>query len=418
MNTLDLAYALGAVVLSPFWARKARGGWRERLGHTPALPPTPPNPPRPRLLIHGVSVGEVNTLRALVPLLSASAEVVVATTTDTGLARARELFEGPGLARVVRYPLDFSRSVNRFLDAINPAAVALVELEVWPNFIAACARRGIPVAVINGRLSERSFKGYRRIRPFIGRSFASLRFAAVQDEAYAERFAYMGVPRDRLHITGSMKWDSVPLDDPALAPQAESLARALGIDRSRPLIVAGSTAEDEEALLHAACPPGAQLLCAPRKPEHYEEAAAAMPGCVRRSAANAGSTPRTSGTDRFLLDTLGELRAAYLLADVVILGRSFGTLYGSDPMEPAAIGKPLLIGPRHRDFESPVRALASSGALQVVACGELAQTLRTIIGDPARRQAMATAARACVASHRGATQRHAAQLLAMLATRS
>jgi 3-deoxy-D-manno-octulosonic-acid transferase len=418
MNALDLAYALGAVVLSPVWARKARGGWRERFGHTPPLPPAAPG--RPRLLIHAVSVGEVNTLRALVPMLAArGVEVVVAATTDTGLARARELFEASAAtpaARVVRYPLDFSRSVRRFLDAVRPDAVALVELEVWPNFLRACGARHIPAAVINGRLSERSFRGYRRIRPIIGPSFASLAFAAVQDEAIAQRFAFMGVPRDRLHITGSMKWDSVPTDDPALHDRARVLARELGVDPARPLIVAGSTAEDEEALLHAACPPGVQLLCAPRKPEHYADAAAALPGCRRRSA---GPVPADfPKTDRFLLDTLGELRAAYALADLVILGRSFGTLYGSDPMEPAALGKPLLIGPRHRDFESPVRALELAGALRVVAREDLPGTCAALLADAPARARMAHAATACVAANRGATARHAEMLARLLATLS
>lgn len=283
MNALDLVYAVGAAVLSPVWARKARGGWGERFGVAPALP-APGAGGRRRILLHAVSVGEVNALRGLVPLLREGAEVVVAAATDTGLARARELYgrDGP----VVRYPLDFSWAVERFLDAVRPDAVGLVELEVWPNFVAACVRRGIPVGVINGRLSERSFRGYRRIHRWMSRSFASLAFAAVQDEAYAERFRAMGVPGERVRVTDSMKWDAAaPADD---APGSAALAAELGIDRARPLVVGGSTAGDEEALLHAACPAGAQLLCAPRKPEHFDEAAAAMTGCVRRSAKRSG----------------------------------------------------------------------------------------------------------------------------------
>src|SRR5262249_32932799 len=149
--------------------------------------------------------------RGLVPeLVGRGAEVVVSVGTDTGIARARALFAGPGqggkpaapLARVVRYPLDFSRSVRRVLDAVRRDVVGLVELEVWPNFVAECSRRGIPVAVINGRLSERSFKGYRRIRPFIGRTFRRLAAAGVQDEAYRERFVAMGVEPERCSVTG------------------------------------------------------------------------------------------------------------------------------------------------------------------------------------------------------------------------
>ena len=403
MNSLDALYALGAVALAPVWARKARGGWRERFGHLGTLPPAT----KPRLLLHAVSVGEVNTLRSLVPMLAERLDVVVSAGTDTGLARARTLFAEPGAARVVRYPLDFSASVRRFLEAVRPAAVGLVELELWPNFVAECGRRGIPVGVINGRLSERSFRGYRRVRPFIGRSFAALRFAAVQDEAYAERFRAMGVPPDRVIITDSMKWDSVP-SDTAVAG-ADELAAALGIDRARPLIVAGSTAQGEEALLHAACPPGVQLLCAPRKPERFDEAARDLPGCVRRTARRAGRGPANPSA-RFLLDTLGELRAAYALADIVVIGRSFGRLYGSDPIEPAALAKPVLIGPAHRDFESPVAALRAAGGLLVVPREGLPAVLAELLADAPRRERMGQAARECVERHRGATARHAALL--------
>ncbi len=419
MNSLDLAYAVGAVLLSPAWARKARGGWAERFGKLAPLPAAAPG--RPRILLHAVSVGEVNALRGLVPLLRAHAEVVVAAATDTGLIRARELFgdQAPGgggeRGPVVRYPLDFSQAVGRFLDAVRPDAVGLVELEVWPNFIAACRRRGIPVGVINGRLSERSFKGYRRIRRWIGRSFASLAFAAVQDEAYAERFLAMGAPVERVTITGSMKWDAASLTDDV--PAAAQLARDLGVDRARPLIVAGSTAGDEEALLHAACPPGAQLLCAPRKPERFDDAAQALPGCVRRSRAGAlaGSGGGAAGrpADRFLLDTIGELRAAYALADVVVMGRSFGRLYGSDPIEPAALGKPVLIGPAYKDFDSIVRTLAEARALEIVSRESLAARLAALLADPPRRAEMAQRARACILANQGATARHARLLMNM-----
>ena len=241
----------------------------------------------PRVMVHAVSVGEVNALRALVPMLVESgAEVVVSVGTDTGIARARELFESektPAGSRaiVVRYPLDFSRSVKRFLDAVKPTVVGLVELELWPNFIRECGRRGIPVSVINGRLSARSFKGYRRVRGILKRTFASLHTAAVQDDAYAERFRAMGVSPERCVITGSMKWDSAKIERAEDVAGASELAREMGIDRTRPLIVAGSTGPGEEALLHAACPKGVQLLCAPRKPERFDDAAAGMPGCSR-----------------------------------------------------------------------------------------------------------------------------------------
>ena len=248
---LDCAYLLLAVVSAPWWLRKRRGAWGERFGRTPSLPPAA----RPRVLVHAVSVGETNLIRALVTRLAEHAEVVVASTTDTGAARARELFSGQ--ARLVRYPLDASWCVRRFLDAVRPDAVALVELELWPNFAAECRRRGVPVAIINGRLSDRSHRRYALARPLLGRVFGALAFVATQDETYARRFVAAGAPRDRVIVAGSMKWDAADApEDPASIPGAADLARALGVDRARPLIVAGSTAPDEHALLHAATPPG------------------------------------------------------------------------------------------------------------------------------------------------------------------
>jgi 3-deoxy-D-manno-octulosonic-acid transferase len=411
MNPLDAAYALAALLAAPIWARKARGDWKARFGHAPHLPA--PAPQRPRVLLHAVSVGEVNALRALVPLLTAHAEVVVSVGTDTGIARARDLFEKPALAHVVRYPLDFSSSVNRFLDRVRPDAVALVELELWPNFIAACRRRGVPVAVINGRLSERSFRGYKRARPFLRRTFATLHTAAVQNDVYRDRFIAMGVPPERCIVTDTMKWDAAAIADTVAG--SGDLARQLGIDRARPLVVAGSTAEDEESLLHDACPPGVQLLCAPRKPEHFDDAAAALPGCTRRSAhRDAAHTAPTNPAGRFLLDTIGELRAAYALADVVVLGRSFGSLFGSDPIEPVALGKPTLIGPAHADFLSTVQTLHAAGGLKVVTREQLPAALAELLTNPATRAALADRGRACIRAHQGATQRHADLLLSLV----
>jgi 3-deoxy-D-manno-octulosonic-acid transferase len=414
MNLLDIAYSLAVAITAPIWARKARGDWRARFGHTPTFPPAE----RPRILLHAVSVGEVSTLRSLVPLLTPRAEVVISVGTDTGIARARDLFESEetpaeARARVVRYPLDFSRSVRRFLDAVKPTAVGLVELELWPNFIKECTRRSIPVAVINGRLSARSFRGYRRVRPFLRPTFARLQTAAVQDADYAKRFIEMGVRPDRVIITDTMKWDSVSVR--AAVPGADQLAKEMGIDRARLLIVGGSTAEHEEALLHKSCPPGVQLLCAPRKPEHFEEAAATLPGCVRRSAIKAGApAPAPGSTSRFLLDTIGELRMAYALADVVVMGRSFGTLYGSDPIEPIALGKPTVIGPRFSDFATVVQTLQKCAGIRVVSDEELPKILTDLLENPEHRSKLARNGQDCIRAHQGATKRHAELLLSLL----
>lgn len=437
MNALDLLYAAGALVLSPVWATKRRDDWPARLGRTPPIP-SGPAPRPPRLLIHAVSVGEVNALRTIVPALAQQYQLVISSTTDTGLARARALFEpdatpptlgaggvgevggvgGVGVIGIVRYPLDFSAAVARFLEAVRPDGVLLVELEVWPNFVAACARRGIPVGVINGRLSARSFAGYRRIRPFIGRSFARLAMVSAQDEAVAERFIALGTPPRRVHVGGSVKWDTARAFDPAkVRADAAALAADLGLDPSRPVVVAGSTSAGEERLLHEAVGRAAQLLCAPRKPERFDRAAADLPGCVRRSQRPAGSGhagAEPSPTGRYLLDSLGELRAAYALADVAVVGRSFGLgrgraaragRGGSDPIEPAALGKPVICGPYTANFEPIVAALRDGGALRTAEPGTLRAVLGALLVDAGRRAAMGEAAQEVIRRQAGATAR-------------
>lgn len=416
MNALDLLYITGGAIASPWLLRKQRAGWKERFGRIDALP----QKKLPRLMIHAVSVGEVNAIRHLLPLLAAPAngptvDVVISVGTDTGLARAKELFSKQ--ATVLRYPIDLSSSVKRFLDAVQPDAVALVELEVWPNFIKECARRRIPVAVINGRLSERSFKGYRKLKPVLAPTFARLAEVAAQDEDYAARFIAMGVPRERVKITGTMKWDAavVPVSLDAPIAGADELARGLSIDRTKPLIVAGSTGPGEEELLHRACPTGVQLLCAPRKPERFDEAAAALQGCVRRSATKGASAPPPTGRDRFLLDTIGELRLAYSIADIIVIGRSFIDLFGSDPLEPAALGKPLLIGPRYGDFQNVVQTLERAGAIRIVPAAQLGGTLQTLLANPTERAELSQNARAAVLANKGASATHAKMLLSLLA---
>ncbi|MEM8756557.1 MAG: glycosyltransferase N-terminal domain-containing protein [Planctomycetota bacterium] len=401
MNPLDAAYLLGGALSAPAWARKARGDWPDRLGFAVSAAQTRHASDRPRVLLHAVSVGEVNALRTLVPLLAPRARVIVTSTTDTGLARARSLFEAT--AEVVRFPFDFSWGVDGLLDRVRPDVVGLVELEVWPNFLAACRRRGVPVVVVNGRLSERSFAGYRRGRAAIEGAFRSLTVAAVQDEGYARRFRAMGTRLVR--VTGSMKWDAADLEP--VGDAAEALASAMGIDRSRPLIVAGSTGPGEEALLRAACPTGVQLLCAPRKPERFDGAALDLEPCIRRSRPG---TSATGGT-RFLLDTIGELRAAYALADLVVMGRSFFDLYGSDPIEPVALGRPTLIGPRIGDFEGIVAAFESAGGIARSTRQTLADDLDRLLRDDTARSDLGRRGRACVEANRGASQRHAELLL-------
>jgi 3-deoxy-D-manno-octulosonic-acid transferase len=235
----DFIYLLVLAVSSPLWVVRlvATGKWRtDWAGRLGACPVRPAKGATRTLLIHAVSVGEVNAIRQLVAQLQAThgsgLRLVISTTTNTGTARAAELYGQDH--QVVRFPFDFSWAVGRFLRAIQPDAIALVELEVWPNFMAAARRRKIPVAVINGRLSERSFKRYRLIRRWMQKAFAGLAAASVQDDAYRNRFIGMGVPPEHVHVEGTMKWDTAVLADTVEGDEA--LARSMGIDRSRPRV--------------------------------------------------------------------------------------------------------------------------------------------------------------------------------------
>ena len=467
MLRYDIFYLTAALLASPVVAArllatgKRRTDWRGRFGHvgvldapsspTEAAPPGPedsadrsaghavgevsgaPARRRPTVLVHGVSVGEVAAIRQLVGLLAARTRVVVSSTTDTGFARARGLYSSRHA--VVRYPLDLSWMVRRFLDAVRPDVVALAELEVWPNFVTECTRRGIPVCVVNGRLSPSSYRGYRRARAWVRPVFRQLAAVAAQNEAYAGRFIDLGVPRDRVRVTDTMKWDtsgkpppgSRPTDPTAPAPAAaEALATALALDPTRPLIVAGSTGPGEEKELIATRPPAAQLLLVPRRPERFDAVAALHPAIRRRSRARSGSrdpegtpTPAsppaaaarpTTGatpapTDLFLLDTMGELELAYALADVAIVGRSFAPIGGSDPIPAVAAGCATIIGPHHENFTDVVSALARGGGIAVSDTPMAAAT--RLLDDPDARRRMARNGRRVIEEHRGASARTA-----------
>ncbi len=401
---VDVVYFIVLLLLLPVllprmaMRGKLRTDWRGRLGCLTVAPKS-----KPRVLLHAVSVGEVNALRGLVSsLANEELEVVVSVTTDTGMARAQSLFGDQHL--VVRYPYDFSWAVGRFLRRVQPDVIALIELEVWPNMVAACSRKNIPVCVINGRLSDRSFKRYKFIRWLVSPSFRRLSISCVQSETYAERFRRLGATP--VLVTDSMKWDNAILQNEV--PGSQDLAESLGIDQERPLVVAGSTAPGEPELLEAAVEPEVQLLCAPRRPEWFDAAARAMPGCVRRSAGNSETPSVEQKTPRrFLLDTIGELRQAYALADIVVVGRSFGELFGSDVTEPVGLGKATIIGPACSDFAEMVAALVDGGGLIQIPASDLAAKIRALLASPDEAAAIANRGRSVIKSRQGATRRHA-----------
>jgi 3-deoxy-D-manno-octulosonic-acid transferase len=408
----DLLYALGALVSSPVLAYgllrtgKWRTDWPGRLGRTPPVA----DDSRPTLLLHGVSVGEINATRKLVQRLTRPGapplHLVVSATTDTGFDRARELYgrHHP----VVRYPFDFSWMVRRFLDAVRPDAVALMELEVWPNLAHACRARGIPMAVINGRLSEKSFRRYRYVARWVWPVFRTLAAVGAQTGEYARRFRELGVPEERVTVTDTMKWDTATIADEVEGSGA--LARALGVERSRPLVVAGSTGPGEEEMLLRSRPPGTQLMLVPRKPERFDEVARLAPGMVRRSLNPDGQEGR--GGELFLLDTMGELGKAYALADVAVVGRSFVPLGGSDPIEPVALGRPSVTGPYHANFRDVVGAFREKGGIRVT--DEPMEVVEELLARPEAGRKMAERGREVIRSRQGATERTARLLHRLL----
>lgn len=383
-------------------------GWRDRDGDVGSVPRRAPGP---RVLVHGVSVGETNALAPFVDALAASPcepDVVVSAATETGFARAGQLH---GRRReVVRFPLDFTWTARRFLDAVRPRLVALGELELWPTLVTECARRGVPVCVVNGRLSARSYRGYRAGRLLVRRLFAGLSFVAAQTETYRRRFVAMGVPPDRAVATGSLKWDAaLRAPDPEAA---ERLATALGIDRTRPLVVAGSTGPGEERRLLEDLPAGCQLLLAPRDPNRWDEVAALRPGIARRSRCPEAGSDSSRNGGVFLLDTLGELADAYLLADAVFVGRTLAPMGGSNPLEPLALGKPAVVGPHWEHFEGVVQELLDTGGVAV--SGDPMRVIGEWLAEPAAAEAVAAGARRAFEKNRGSSARTAEMALKLL----
>ncbi len=414
MLLLDILYAFFAIITSPVWlilmirSGKIRTDWSGRFGTISHKAAThlqivsSQSNLRKRILIHAVSVGEVNAIRQLVADLAEQNEVVIASTTNTGFARAVQLFADDHA--VIRQPFDFSFSIRRMLNSVKPDLVVLVELEVWPNLTKICSQRAIPVAVVNGRISDKSYPRYLKFRPFLRPCFSRLSLVAAQDTTIGARFHSLGVAEDRIFVTGTLKWDAAAIK--ATEEETNAIIEILGLDRSRPIVVAGSTGPGEEALIHNAVPHDVQLVIAPRKPERFDEAASAMPGCLRRSAAMPDGLP-TQQTDRtrFLLDSIGELKAAYAIADLIIVGRTFCPLGGSDMIEPIALGKAVIVGRSLANFQIVAKAFLDSGGMVSVSKTELPEKVQNLLDDDEARSKIAQAGLRVIADNKGVTER-------------
>jgi 3-deoxy-D-manno-octulosonic-acid transferase len=432
MNFYDVAYWIGLGVSSPYWLLRGKSrdkvlrAFRQRMGRMPNR-----NWQGPCVMIHAVSLGEVNATRALVSMLHrarADLNFVITTTTETGFERAKELYGAAANAVVVRYPLDFSSAVNRTLDAVKPTVVALMELEVWPNFIRECQKRDIRVALINGRMTETSYRNYKWIRPVAASMFRRLAGICVQDQTYADRFVDLGAPMGRVLVTGSMKFDTAQITDriPGARDLADDLGLRLGIDK---VWVCGSTGPGEEdAILRVYRSmlmrhPRLRLLIVPRHPERFDEVASIIEehrfACIRRSSHISAAWLNSPIPPVILGDTIGELRKFYSFADVVFVGRTLVDLgprqHGSDMIEPAALGKPVVVGPFTGNFAEPMSKFVESDAIRVVANEEeLERITGVLLSTPDEGLAMAQRAVAVIRKQQGATLRHAEVILGLI----
>ncbi|NNM86176.1 MAG: hypothetical protein HKL96_10530 [Phycisphaerales bacterium] len=427
----DIMYLLALVLASPLILYKSlrtgkyRSDWSGRLGHVPPVIKEQLNRVSgPRLLLHCVSVGELLSTRLLVNRLLTEhpqLTIILTTTTDTGTARAKALYADTSRVVTLRYPLDFSSAVRRLLVAVKPNLIALVELEVWPNFVRAAARRNIPVVIINGRLTARSFGRYRKVRPLCAAMFRRIAWAGVQSQDIANYFAALGMPQDRMRIVPTLKYDAADLTNTVTG--AESLAEALGITDQHQLFVAGSTGPgEEEALLRAYSRlvvrrPQLRLAIAPRKPETVAGVLAAISSGgftpVRRSEHADGTRGMPLSSENIVvLDTLGELRKLYALSFAVFSGRSLVPLGGSDMIEVAALAKPCCFGPHTGNFAEAVNLLLSvGGACRVADGNEIENLLDRWLANPSDADAAGRAARSVIAKQRGSTEVYIRELL-------
>ncbi len=415
---LDALYAVALAGLAPWLAwRSARTGRYRRglaaklLGRVELSTPTH----QPVVWFHAVSVGEVHLLPPLVAAFRRRFpdwRVVVSSTTDTGLAEARARF---GPADVVTYPFDFSWACAAAFDAIRPRLVVLAESELWPNFLAAAQRRRVPVVVANARLSPRSFARLYRVRglarPLLLDPVTAF---AAQAADTADRLARLGVPAAKVTVTGSIKYDGAAADRDTL--KARALAQLLGLagPDKPPVLVAGSTHAPEEGVVLAAAAelrarfPALVVILVPRHPDRFAEVAALVERSglpwVRR---NQLAAPVAAPPAVVLLDTVGELGAAWGLADVGFTGGSLDGVRGGQSMiEPAGYGVPAVFGPHVWNFRDAARRLVEAGgAVQIASAAELTPALERLLADGEYRARTGAAARALVEAQQGATGR-------------
>jgi 3-deoxy-D-manno-octulosonic-acid transferase len=387
------------------------------------------------LWLHAVSVGEVNLLAPLIKRIHQQRpdwQCLVSTTTATGRELAEKKF--PDLT-IFYCPLDFTWAVSAAMRRIRPNVLVLTELELWPNLIRAARKSGARVAIINGRMSEKSFRGYNRLRPLIARILRRIDLIAVQDQSYAQRFRHLGAHHHAIHVTGSMKYDGAQTD--CANPAIRRLAALAGFASGDIIFLAGSTQEPEESIVLEIFRrlsvefPRLRLVLVPRHPHRFEEVARLLDqsglawqrrtalkettitagATVQLSPKRCSSSPQqeSSGHDTariLLVDVVGELGAWWGTAEIAFVGGSFGRRGGQNMIEPAAYGAAVSFGPNTWNFRDIVAALlAHDAAVQVADAAALERFVRRCLEDPDYAVNLGHRAKSFVQSQLGATER-------------
>lgn len=372
-----------------------------RLGRPSGASPVPPAPGA--LWIHAVSVGEVGVAATLVRSLPGEVPLLVTTVTPTGQARARAAFAGR--AEVAYLPFDLGFAVSRFFRRFEPGALVLIEGDYWPLTLREARRRGLPVAVVNGRVGDRSFRRMRRLRPLLSPLFSGVGRFGVQSPADRDRLVRLGVGADRVTVTGNLKYET---PEPERKPELEATFRSLA--GGRPLLLAGSTMAGEESqVLDAFEALGggerALLVLAPRHPERWDEVDALLRSrgidAVRRSRLPAAARPAA-----VLLDSLGELAGLYRLATAAFIGGTLVPTGGHNPLEAARFGVPVAVGPSMHNFREMAETFDRTAAWRRVAdARELAEAWRGWLDAPAAAREQGARAQRLLDENRGALAR-------------
>jgi 3-deoxy-D-manno-octulosonic-acid transferase len=414
--------AAGLLVSLPYWLLqrlrhgKYRFGLGERLGRIP--PRLVAQAARPGIWVHAVSVGEVLAVSGLVGELTKrfpQRRVVISTTTDTGQKLARTRF---GAENVFYFPLDFAFAIRPYLRLLRPELIVIAETEFWPNFLRLAHASGARIAVVNARISDRSWPGYRRFRRLLSGVLRQVDLFLTQTREDARRLEEIGTLAERIQVTGNLKFD-VPV--PAAPPIVASLRAAFQDANAGPVIVCGSTVDDEEPLLLQAFEnvlashPRAVMILAPRHPERFGEVAELLEKLAIRFWRRSlwGGDPIVGGV--VLIDTIGELAALYSLADVAFVGGSLVPRGGHNIIEPAQHGVPIVVGNHTENFRDIVTLFQSRDAVRVVGPAELPLVLMELISNPAERAELGRRAAETLRAQMGAMQRTAQAVEKLLA---